>query len=255
MVYFLANGTVDDIIWPLICRKMKLLGEMFEGKEGDLTVDRESETLDLTSDEQEEQLNEIEEVGKELLEYEKKSEASTSGATVRLADDDDDEEDCIALGGTDSDHYEQVLGEEDNEVDMFASMYIGQVKAMMRKRQKAAAAATATAVAIAIDDNEIEPSKVLLGTPVEVSDLSAGASMPREVHYVEDDDSERFIPMFSFSGQRIGTKTRDDELGPLPNAVQSAISAVARQQMPCNPVTGFVVGKKVHVFAPPVPKK
>ena len=82
VVYFLAGGTVDDIMWPLICRKMKLLGELFEGKEGDLTVDRVSDVMDLTSSEQEEQLKEIEQVGKELAEFDKKSTTISSSSSA-----------------------------------------------------------------------------------------------------------------------------------------------------------------------------
>ena len=33
--YFLADGTVDELIWPMIKEKFKILGEIVEGKEND----------------------------------------------------------------------------------------------------------------------------------------------------------------------------------------------------------------------------
>ena len=34
VTYFLAKGTIDDILWPLLCRKVKTLGEIVEGEGG-----------------------------------------------------------------------------------------------------------------------------------------------------------------------------------------------------------------------------
>ena len=37
VTYFLAQGTVDDVLWPLIRSKMKVLGEVVEGN-GDMDM-------------------------------------------------------------------------------------------------------------------------------------------------------------------------------------------------------------------------
>ena len=42
ITYFLANGSVDDILWPMIRTKMKVLGEVVEGNAGlDMVVHKE----------------------------------------------------------------------------------------------------------------------------------------------------------------------------------------------------------------------
>jgi hypothetical protein len=40
--YFLAPDTVDDIIWPMIQLKLKLLGEFVEGSTSDTLVDEDN---------------------------------------------------------------------------------------------------------------------------------------------------------------------------------------------------------------------
>ena len=42
VTYFLAQGTVDDVLWPLIRSKMKVLGEVVEGN-GDMDMTLQSD--------------------------------------------------------------------------------------------------------------------------------------------------------------------------------------------------------------------
>ena len=47
ITYFLANGSVDDILWPMIRTKMKVLGEVVEGNAGlDMVVHKEDAVRD-----------------------------------------------------------------------------------------------------------------------------------------------------------------------------------------------------------------
>jgi hypothetical protein len=48
--YFLAQGTIDDIIWPMLQQKMSLLGEVMEGITSHEMLDSESEVMDSVID-------------------------------------------------------------------------------------------------------------------------------------------------------------------------------------------------------------
>ena len=44
--YFVAQGTVDDILWPMLQTKMRLLGEFVEGSASDDLLDENSQAVE-----------------------------------------------------------------------------------------------------------------------------------------------------------------------------------------------------------------
>ena len=46
VIYFLADGTVDDVVWPMIRRKMLMLGEVVEGHGVEYLVDEAKDAFE-----------------------------------------------------------------------------------------------------------------------------------------------------------------------------------------------------------------
>ena len=99
--YFLADNTVDDIIWPLVRQKIKLLGEVVEGEEkADMEVEKDEKMSEDKQQKQEQKEKvlvgteqELKEFSEDLIEAVKELGKENKEKIAADEDDDDDDKD------------------------------------------------------------------------------------------------------------------------------------------------------------------
>lgn len=115
--YFLADGTIDDLLWPMIKQKLRVLGEVVEGtSNGGIAINADDNTNDDVDEEgREVAMKEIENMNGVLLAEESADDLllnvdEDDGNAEGEEDNDNDEED------NDNDNY--IDNEEDDEVQI-----------------------------------------------------------------------------------------------------------------------------------------
>ena len=89
ITYFLADDTIDELLWPLVRQKMKTLGEVVEGEEDiDMDINKDSSKKVATK-----KLKRSTSTNSTIIEENSNENKNDKDEQVELEDDDDDDED------------------------------------------------------------------------------------------------------------------------------------------------------------------
>lgn len=126
--YFVAKGSVDEILWPLLRKKMRTLGEVVEGEEGLDLVAESDETAASVEDESsiEGELLEVLAAEETVSSSSMPRRPSGAGSSSRAKDEDDEEPEDSVLDMNDVDWQLDA----DFKPDPLAEMYLTEIQTL-----------------------------------------------------------------------------------------------------------------------------